>query len=276
MQNTNAVYLVGVGALVALIVFIIWYNMAGPGSKGGNAKSMRKMGSAAAAAPSSSSSNGCGSGSCDPQTGFSNVPGYGNLVPSPQLCYFGDKDSRYENLGSYVPAAKYTSGCISEGCSNDLSARSLCNKIDKPGSANGFCAEAYGLSSADMMFAGPSEGCSQYCNMDLSRYDPCNIGMVTCDPCKINDSCQPFDDTVIDEPRDLAYLDGIRADGLTFLTTNFNQSTDLRGDLPVGLPQCAVHNDPSQCSDCCIAPAGASLSTHGVFLETVPLRTYTY
>ena len=215
--------------------------------------------------------NNCyGYGTCDPQTGFETTETCG-MLPVPKDCYFGDQDARYENLGSYVKSKYYTSGCISEGCSNDLASRSKCNKVDKPPYA-----ERYGLSSADMMFPGPSEGCGDYCNMDVSRYDPCNIGMLACDPCKVSDDCHPFDDTVIDEPRDLAYLDGIRADGLTFVTTNFNQTTDLRGDIPVGIPQCAIHADPNQCDSCCYAPAGASLSTHGAFLETKPYRGYVY
>ncbi len=215
--------------------------------------------------------NNCyGYGTCDPQTGFETVESCG-MMPVPKDCYFGDQDARYENLGSYVKSKYYTSGCISEGCNNDLASRSRCKKVDKPPYA-----ERYGLSSADMMFPGPSEGCGDYCNMDVSRYDPCNIGMLACDPCKVSDDCHPFDDTVIDEPRDLAYLDGIRADGLTFVTTNFNQTTDLRGDIPVGIPQCALHADPNQCEACCYAPAGASLSTHGAFLSTVPYRGYVY
>jgi hypothetical protein len=196
----------------------------------------------------------CGDVQCDPRTGFETVES--QLVPRPRNCFFGSTDSRYQMLGSYVPSAYYTSGCISEDCSNSLATRSRCNKIVKPPNNIG-----YGLSSADMMFPGPfsSQGC---CNdFNLSYYNPCASGMVSGrDPCGIKDDCHPFDDTVIDEPRDIAYLDSLRGDQ-TFITTNFNQSTDLRGDLPVGL-------------DC--TPVGASQTTHGAYAMLKQWRGYVY
>ena len=112
------------------------------------------------------------------------------------------------------------------------------------------------------MFPGPCAAKGGYtgCNFDVSRYDPCNSGMVGCDPCSINQDCHPFDDTVIDEPRDLAYLDSLRGDH-TFVTTNFNQTRDLRGDIAF---------------DVSGLPAGASMTTHGQFALLKAWRGYVY
>jgi len=197
----------------------------------------------------------CGFETCDPMTGFSTYES--SYIPQPKDCYFGQKDSRYSNLGSYVKSAYYTSGCISEDCDNSLASRSRCRKVPKPPLDIG-----YGLSSGDLMFPGPcaAQGGYSGCNFDVSRYDPCNSGMVGCDPCSINQDCHPFDDTVIDEPRDLAYLDSQRGD-YTFITTNFNQTRDLRGDLPISMMG--------------LAP-GSSLTTHGPCAQLKPFRGYVY
>lgn len=197
----------------------------------------------------------CGTQTCDPMTGFSTYES--EYIPKPKDCYFGYSDPRHSYLGSYVKSAYYTSGCIGEDCSNSLASRSKCKKIPKPP-----CNIGYGLSSGDLMFPGPCEVKGGYsgCNFDVARYDPCSTGMVGCDPCSINQDCHPFDDTVIDEPRDLAYLDSQRGD-YTFVTTNFNQTRDLRGDLPVtasGLPP------------------GASMTTHGIYALLKPWRGYVY
>jgi hypothetical protein len=183
-------------------------------------------------------------------------------MPKPRGCYFGNSDPRHEMLGSYVPSSVYSSGCISANSdcgngSNSMANRSRCNKIAKPKQIN-----AYGLSSADMMFPGPKEGACN--NFNVSYYNPCNSGMIAGrDPCGIRDDCHPFDDTVIDEPRDIAYLDALRGDE-TFITTNFNQSKDLRGDLPVGI------------APGCVLPPGASQSTHGAFAMLKPWRGWVY
>jgi hypothetical protein len=177
-----------------------------------------------------------------------------SFMPKPRGCYFGSEDPRHEMLGSYVPSAIYTSGCISEDCNNSLSSRSRCNKIAKSNHIN-----AYGLSSGDMMFPGPQEAACN--NFNVSYYNPCMGGIVAGkDPCGIRDDCHPFDDTVIDEPRDIAYLDALRGD-YTFITTNFNQSKDLRGDLPVALAP---------------TPTGASVTTHGAYAMLKPFRGWVY
>jgi hypothetical protein len=50
-------------------------------------------------------------------------------------------------------------------------------------------------------------------------------------------------------------LDGVQGGPVTYLTTNYNQTRDLRGDIPVPVTQ---------------APAGASMPTHGAFAEVYP------
>lgn len=193
----------------------------------------------------------CGNMFCDPLSGYSMQ---GNqFTPSPRSCYFGPSDSNFTNLGSYVRSKQYSSGCIGEDCANSLASRSQCKKLPRP-----TCDTAYGLSSDDLMFSG--SGSAPSCNFDVSRYDPCSGGSVGCDPCSIKQDCAPFDDTVIDEPRDLAYLDSMRGD-YTFITTNFNQTFDPRGDLPV-----------------CIngVPPGAQMTTHGPFAQTKAYRGYVY
>lgn len=196
----------------------------------------------------------CGDLMCNPCTGFSHAPA--SFVPKPKDCYAGRSDPRYMNLGSYVRSSVYTQGCISEDCNNSYASRSRCKPISHPTGYPG----SYGMSSGDLMFPGPKEACGQYCNFDVSRYDPCSTGMIACDPCLIKQDCHPFDDTVIDEPRDLAYLDQQRGDS-SYITTRFNQTRDLRGDIAI---------------DVCGVPAGASLTTHGPFTETVPYRPYVY
>jgi len=227
------------------------------------------QGGASGMAPSQVSS--C-TGNCvvDPQTGFQTFA-KGSMAPQPKSCYEGSKDADYQHLGSYVKPRYMVQGCISESCGNSLSSASRCRKVAKPSYA-----EANGLSSGDLMFPGPDEACGKYCDMDYSRYDPCSIGAVACDPCKVDQTCSPFSDTVIDEPRDLAYLEGLRGDA-TFLTTNFLQSRDLRGDIPVGIPQCALHCNPGECGpSCCVAPTGGSMTTHGPYLATRPVRQFVF
>lgn len=222
----------------------------------------------------STTTGNCGSSGCvvDPQTGFQTFA-KGSMGPTPKSCYEGSQDADYTHLGSYVKPRYMVQGCISESCGNSLSSASRCNKQSKPQFA-----EANGLSSGDLMFPGPDEACGKYCNMDYSRYDPCSVGMVACDPCKTEQNCVPFADTVIDEPRDLAYLEGLRGDA-TFLTTNFLQTRDPRGDIPVGIPQCALQGDGSGGGGddaCCAAPTGGSMTTHGAFLSTKPVRQFVF
>lgn len=83
----------------------------------------------------------------------------------------------------------------------------------------------YGLSSADMMFPVGNVGFLP------SGYGPYGGNGIACNPCR--NPCSPFDDTIIDEP-DFAYRDALMGN-YSFVTTNFNQTRDLRGDLPVGL-----------------------------------------
>ncbi len=46
--------------------------------------------------------------------------------------------------------------------------------------------------------------------------------------------CQaPLDFTQIAQPRDVGYVDSLMIQGNGFLTVNRNQSTDIRGDLPL-------------------------------------------
>jgi len=235
-----------------------------------NKKTKETPPAAAQAAPPNPGVSTC-TGNCivDPTTGFQTFRD-GTMGPLPKSCYEGSVDADYTHLGSYVKPRYMINGCITESCGNNLSSASRCKKVGKPGYAT-----ANGLSSGDTMFPGPDEACGTYCDMDYSRYDPCSIGQVACDPCKIKQDCSVFADTVIDEPRDLAFLEGLRGDA-TFLTTNFNQSRDLRGDLPVGIPQCALHCNPGDCDACCFAPSGASMTTHGAFLATRPTRTFVY
>lgn len=200
------------------------------------------------------SSKACNGAVCDATTGFST---YSNAaIPRPKDCYFGQADPRHRHLGSYVKSKYYTSGCIDEDCpQRSLASRSKCRKVPKPPKNIGF-----GLSSADMMFPGPCAAQDGTCNFDVSRYDPCSSGVIGCDPCSINQDCHPFDDTIIDEPRDLAYLDSQRGD-YTFITTNFNQTRDLRGDLG---------------TDAGCVPTGASMTTHGPYARLTPWRGYVY
>ena len=200
-------------------------------------------------------SQACGDQRCDWRTGFSHDSAE-YMVP-PEDCYEGAANPRHSHLGSYVRSAVYTQGCIGEDCNNSYASRSRCKPLPNPYHNPGH----YGLSSGDLMFPGPQEGCGDHCNFDVSRYDPCGSGMIACDPCQIKDDCHPFDDTVIDEPRDLAYLDGLRGDP-TFITTRFNITRDPRGDIPV------VVDD---------IPEGASVTTHGQFWSCGnPWRGYVY
>lgn len=186
-----------------------------------------------------------------PYTGFKT---YGaEQVPDPPNCYSGPYHSRYEHLGNYVPSAVYTSQCLSEDCNVGLSARSQCKKIARPASDYG-----YGKSSTELMYPGPGEpqSCAPY-----SVYNACSgMAIGTGDVCTSTEYCNAFEDTIIDEPRDLAWVDNLRGD-YTFVTSNFNQSIDPRGDIAVG-PGCP--------------PPGASLSTHGVYHVGKPWRGYVY
>lgn len=184
------------------------------------------------------------------------------MIPKPKSSYFGPPNTLFENLGSYVKSGYYTSSCIPNSCNNTLSAGSSCGsslssysrckKVGYPPMVTG-----YGLSSSDMMF--PVNRAN--CDFNYSKYNPCMSGVVGCDPCKINQDCHPFDDTVIDEPRDLAYIDYQRG-YRSFITTNFNQTRDLRGDIPVGVAAGA--------------PIGASQTTHGPYATLHSYRGYVY
>jgi len=268
----RSVLIVVVVIALALVAWGGYYVYEQNDKKKHHHKKMKEAGASGGGGSSGGSggvSNCTGNCIVDPTTGFQTYED-GTMSPTPKSCYEGHKDADYTHLGSYVKPRYMVQGCVSESCGNDLSSASRCKKLSKPSYA-----EANGLSSGDLMFPGPDEACGSYCDMDYSRYDPCSIGQVACDPCKIKQDCSVFADTVIDEPRDLAYLEGLRGDA-TFLTTNFNQTRDLRGDLPVGIPQCAQHCNPGDCSSCCYAPPGGSLTTHGAFLSTVPVRTYVY
>ena len=181
-------------------------------------------------------------------------------VPCPMNRYTGSlKNKRYTHLGSYVPAARYTQlGCNGYGGQAFLDGRinkqqypksyaaySKRNKIQHPN-----VDASFGLSSSDLMFPGP---------MDATNH--MFRGQVTCNPCRIDQTCHPFNDTVIDEPRDLAYINALRGDS-TFITTNFNQSKDLRGSIAV----------PTYGG----TPIGAKVATHGAFGATKRYRPYVY
>lgn len=194
----------------------------------------------------------------DPVTGFSHVPT--SFVQRPVDSYEGTVDPRHRHLGSYVKSAQYTQGCIAEDMNNSLASRSHLRKVNK-----GYLAAqplSSGLSSADIMFPSAYDShptANRSFNQAVyNRYDG---GVVTGDPYQIRDDIHPFDSVVIDEPRDLAYLDNLRGD-YTFVTRNFNQSRDLRGDIAVKVDA--------------MPPPGASLSTHGPYATLKPYRPYVY
>jgi hypothetical protein len=72
----------------------------------------------------------------------------------------------------------------------------------------------------------------------------------------------PFAGVVIPRVPDAVSLQGVLDSGYqSYLTTNWNQTRDLRGDIPV--PVTTV-------------PTGASVSVHGAFAEVYPYRGYVY
>lgn len=73
--------------------------------------------------------------------------------------------------------------------------------------------------------------------------------------------CQPFDDIIIEEPRDDVYGDCFKGDA-TFVTRNFNQTRDPRGDIAVVL--------------CSAPPVGASQSTQGPWALGKAYRKFVY
>lgn len=73
-----------------------------------------------------------------------------------------------------------------------------------------------------------------------------------------------FEDVLIDPPRDLLWQDNL-SESATFLTNNFNQSHDLRGDIEIGALNLGGEVGPF---------GGINQSTHGPYERMKPLRQY--
>lgn len=71
------------------------------------------------------------------------------------------------------------------------------------------------------------------------------------------DRRDPFAGISIPEPRPVGYLEGVGG-GQEVLTTNFNQTRDLRGDIPV-----TIHETPTS----------ASKPTHSTYTMVMPYHT---
>jgi hypothetical protein len=189
----------------------------------------------------------------DPQTGFSHVAS--TFVGPQHNSRFGVVDSRHENLGSYVPAAVYTSGCLPGAYTNDYATRSMAKKLPNPLFRTG---EVRGLSSRDVHAAGTPW--SDPYQFGLSKGDPFLTGVLTVNPYLINEDHFPFDDTVIDAPRDVAYTDQLWG-GTTVITQKSKNATrDIRGDIAPDVSGGV--------------PIGAGMATIGAFNVFHPYRPY--
>lgn len=136
-----------------------------------------------------------------------------------------------------------------------------------------------GCGSCNSKYVHPMDNAALSCNR--SGYDyagtscgykghiKSSVGMDCADNTDYDD-CHPFDDILITEPRSNIYGDCFRGYH-TFVTTNFNQTRDLRGDIPVG----ACSSGPCGESSCGAGPQGASVSSHyNVALK--PYRGFVY
>lgn len=136
-----------------------------------------------------------------------------------------------EFLGSYVPQQDlYINEYESVNDQyNSLSQVQLMKTLPKPTlKKNGF---AMGLSSKDLG--------SQSTSANLSMYD---------NWLKNETRMNKFKDILIEEPKDLLVQEQINPN-FSFVTTNFNQTRDLRGDIPLSVNH---------------LPPGASWSSYGM------------
>lgn len=154
-------------------------------------------------------------------------------------------------IGAYVPADSYARGGASAaGCSGSapsLSAYAANNaaKVAAFGQVDLLPGNASGLSSRSLETLGGAIPYGSMVNADAAA----------------KARADPFAGVVIPKTRDVAMLDNVQGAPVTYLTTNFNQTYDLRGDIPVPVTQ---------------APPGASIPTHGAFAEVYPYRGYVY
>lgn len=147
-------------------------------------------------------------------------------------------------VGSYVPADVYYQGQRPvELPADSLAARSNVNKVVAPDEMR----YPLALSSRDLMM--PSVADWDASPNVPPAYDRPRLT-------KPN----PFDDVAIDEPRDLTTVDNLMGNNV-YVTRRFNQSRDLRGDIA---------------QDFQGVPAGASLSTQGLYLRTQAYRGWVY
>jgi hypothetical protein len=171
--------------------------------------------------------------------GYRNYTGRSNGAGGPFAGYDG---TRF--VGSYVPADVYYQGQRApELPADSLASRSNVNKTPAPDEMR----YPLSLSSRDLMMPSIADWDAspnvppEYERPRLARPNP-------------------FDDVAIDEPRDLTYVDTLMGDNV-YVTRRFNQSHDLRGDI--GQEYQGV-------------PAGASLSTQGIYLRTEAWRGWVY
>lgn len=129
----------------------------------------------------------------------------------------GDNKSQdlYEHVNSYVDFSQHNSQCNYGDNGN-----SQYRKVATPKEPYGI-----GMSSRDLAF--PS--CNN--NNSVSRfgiYNPCGDKKNSTSSVS---ECDAWDDVIISEPRDLPYIDNFLAP-TSYMSNNFNQNYDLRGDLP--------------------------------------------
>ena len=160
---------------------------------------------------------------------------------------------RYNHLGSYVPQQFFSN--TGPGSSASIYADSEIRSLAARSDANKLPAPLYysGMSSKDFQFPSISSGSVPSWMQPKTAHGGFRVG-------SNSQEIYPFEDTIIDAPRDLAYVDSLRGDH-TFITTKFNQSKDLRGDIPIDVTH---------------IPNGASVSTHGPFATLTPWRGYVY
>jgi hypothetical protein len=174
----------------------------------------------------------------------------------PSISCQGDFNEAF--TGSYVPAERYARGWEADSYVGTACQRKALTDY-KP--AAGGLALADGMGALEAGRADMMPGASGMSTRSLDALGgrvpyggPFQFAGAGAAPIDRRD---PFAGVVIPEARPAGYLDGVMGTQ-EFLTTNFNQSRDLRGDIPVTIRE---------------TPTGASMATHGGFAMVVPYRT---
>ncbi|QPB44248.1 hypothetical protein [Medusavirus stheno T3] len=166
------------------------------------------------------------------------------LFVDPSISCQGDFNQAF--TGSYVPAERYARGWEADSYVGTACQRKTLTDYSEAGRAD-MMPGASGMSARSLDALGgrvPYGGPFQFAGAGAAPID----------------RRDPFAGVVIPEARPTGYLDGVMGTQ-EFLTTNYNQSRDLRGDIPVTIRE---------------TPTGASMSTQGGHSMVVAYRGNVY